>query len=126
MTKATRADARTHAAGSSPGLPDWARAAEARIRDRDRRREDRSPLAGEGIAVFSDADGGAKIVRVDFADASAAGIGVLSGLAITPGATFTLRPESGLSHAHSGVVSRCTREGDRYRLGLKLARSVAA
>ncbi len=122
MTKAKRGVTSVEAST----LPDWARAAEARIRDRDRRREERSPLVGEGIAVFTDGEGGAKIVRVDFADASAAGLGVLSGLAIAPGATFTLRPDSGLSHGHSGVVSRCVKEGDRYRLGLRLARAVAA
>lgn len=126
MIKAKRAVARTDVTDLSSGLPDWARAAEARIKGRDRRREDRAPLAGEGIAVFSDGDGGAKIVRVDFADCSNAGLGVLSGLAIAPGATFTLRPDSGLAHGHSGVVSRCTKDGDRYRLGLKLARAVAA
>ena len=126
MIKAKSGGARSIVTDSSSGMPDWATAAEARIKGRDRRREDRSLLAGEGIAVFSDGDGGAKIVRVDFADCSIAGLGVLSGLAIAPGATFTLRPDSGLSNGHSGVVSRCTKDGDRFRLGLKLARAVAA
>ena len=107
-------------------LPAWAQKAEARIRKLDRRHDERNRISGEGLAAFIDGEGGAKVCKVHFVDASAFGLGVRCGIPVTPGARFTLRPESGLSQAHSGVVSRCTKDGDYYRLGLKLSLAMAA
>jgi len=99
---------------------------EQRIRASDRRREDRSAFEGSAVAVFDDREGGAKICNIRFVDASGGGLGVLCGLAVAPGSGFVFRPDSGLRHAHSGTVVRCVREGDGYRLGLRLKLSKAA
>lgn len=107
-------------------LPAWAQKAEARIRKLDRRHDERANIDGEGLAAFVDGEGGAKVCKVQFVDASALGLGVRCGIAVTPGSRFTLRPERGLTQAHSGVVCRCTKDGDVYRLGLKLALAKAA
>lgn len=107
-------------------LPVWARKAEERIRKLDRRHDERQSIVGDGIAAFVDGEGGAKVCKVEFVDASGMGLGIRCGIAITPGARFTLRPDSGLSQAHAGVVSRCSRDGEGYRLGLKLFLAKAA
>lgn len=107
-------------------LPVWAQKAEARIRKLDRRHDERAGLSGDGLAAFVDGDGGAKVCKVEFVDASALGLGVRCGIAVSPGSRFTLRPERGLSQAHSGVVARCTKDGEQYRLGLKLYVAAAA
>lgn len=107
-------------------LPKWARKAEERIRKLDRRRAERGSITGEGLAAFIDGEGGAKVCRLDFIDACGTGIGVKCGIAIAPGARFTLRPDSGLTQLYRGVVARCTRDGEVYRLGLKIAIAQAA
>lgn len=107
-------------------LPRFVEQVEERIRANDRRREDRTALEGSGVAVFNDRDGGAKICKIDFVDASGTGLGVVCGLAVEPGTPFMFRPDSGLKRAHSGRVVRCIREGDRYRMGLALSIAKAA
>lgn len=107
-------------------LPAWAQKAEARIRKLDRRHDERAGISGDGLAAFVDGEGGAKVCKVEFIDASAFGLGVRCGIPVSPGSRFTLRPEKGLSQSHSGVVARCTRDGELYRLGLKLSLAVAA
>lgn len=107
-------------------LPAWARNAEERIRKNDRRRGERATIAGEGIAAFVDGEGGAKVCRIDFIDASGGGIGIRCGIAITPGSRFTIRPDSGLTQAVGGTVARCIQDGECFRLGLKLYKAAAA
>ena len=115
-----------HASQDEGTLPAWARSAEDRIRKLDRRYDERQSIAGDGIAAFVDGEGGAKVCKVEFVDASGMGLGIRCGIAVTPGARFTLRPDSGLSQAHAGIVSRCSPDGEGYRLGLKLFLAKAA
>lgn len=111
---------------AAAALPEFAAKAEERIARLDRRRRERSTLSGEGIAVFSDGEGYAKIAKVVFRDVSGVGLGVWCGVEIKPGSRFTLKPDSGLKRSHAGVVSRCTRDGDRFILGLVVAQAKAA
>jgi hypothetical protein len=112
--------------GATAAWASRAEHAEARIRKLDRRHDERQTIMGEGIAAFIDGEGGAKVCKIEFIDASGMGLGVRCGIAVAPGARFTLRPDSGLSRAHSGVVSRCTSDGEGYRLGLRLSLAAAA
>lgn len=107
-------------------LPQIVEKFEQRIRSSDRRREDRSNLEGSAVAVFDDREGGAKICNIRFVDVSGGGLGVFSGLAVVPGSAFMFRPDSGLRQPHGGTVVRCEREGEGYRLGLRLRLAKAA
>ncbi|MFZ4573137.1 MAG: PilZ domain-containing protein [Phycisphaerales bacterium] len=85
----------------------------------DRRRAERHGVGGEAVAVFTDEPGPGKILKVCLLDASESGLGVRSPVPIAPGAAFSLMPDKTVWPRHVGIVVRCERDGDGYKLGLR-------
>jgi len=92
----------------------------------DRRRIPRRPIAGAAMAVFSSGPGAGTVARVNLLDASWTGIGVKSPIAVPPGSSCSLVPESAMWPRQVGIVVRCESDGDGYRLGLLSRMSRAA
>ena len=85
----------------------------------ERRRRPRMKNDGLAMAVFSEGVEAGKLTPVRVTDTSVMGLGVLSPVAVNPGSAFSLMHESGCSPRQVGMVVRCEREGEFYRLGLK-------
>lgn len=85
----------------------------------DRRRAERFDIGGDAVAVFTDDLGPGKISKVRLLDASESGLGVWSSVAVAPGAVFSLMPDKSVWPRHIGIVVRCERDGDGYKLGLR-------
>jgi hypothetical protein len=93
----------------------------------DRRRVPRRPMNGAAMAIFSGGVGAGTLARVELIDASWTGIGVMSDAPVEIGASCSLTPESPMWPRQIGIVVRCERDGDRYRIGLRSrTNSVAA
>lgn len=106
-------------------LPAWARKVEERLKRMDRRREERQALGGTAMAVFADRGSAAKIALVELVDSGSTGVGVRSFVPVDKGSTFTLSPDNALLPRVVGTVVRCVRDGEAYRLGLRLVSSAA-
>ena len=65
-------------------------------------------------------------MRVELMDASWTGIGFMSPVAIEPGSPCSLVPEDAMWPRQVGIVIRCEKDGDVYRVGLRSRMAQAA
>jgi hypothetical protein len=93
----------------------------------DRRKLPRRPVSGHAMAVFTENNGPGKLTRVELLDASWVGFGVRTSEPVAVGALCSLTPEDAMWPRQVGIVLRCDRDGDGYRVGLqsKLAKAAA-
>ncbi|MCC6676060.1 MAG: hypothetical protein IT436_02845 [Phycisphaerales bacterium] len=84
----------------------------------DRRRGTRRPAQGEPMAIFSDADGRHLIARVELLDSSDSGLGFLCPLAVEPGMGVALNTAGPGRPRFVGLIARCERQGQAYRIGV--------
>lgn len=91
----------------------------------ERRAEGREPAFGTLAATYS---GGGRhgITHLELVDRSPSGLGALARAPIDPGMIVTIRPEGSSCPWLSGRVTRCTPEGEGYRIGLAFSRRSAA
>ncbi len=92
----------------------------------DRRSSIRLPMTAVAMATFGLDDGGTILTGVEIVDTSAAGLGIRCPVEVKPGTSFTLYPDKNNWPSKSGVVSRCSWDGEYYRCGLNLALAMAA
>ncbi len=92
----------------------------------DRRSSIRLPMTAVAMATFGLEDGGTILTGVEIVDTSAAGLGIRCPVEVKPGTSFTLYPDKNNWPAKSGIVSRCSWDGEYYRCGLNLALAMAA
>lgn len=85
----------------------------------DRRRGPRRATEGASMAVFSDATGRTLLARVEVFDVSSGGMGLLTSVPVDPGMSVTLHPGTTLTPGAYGLVARCDRIGEVYRVGLR-------
>ena len=93
----------------------------------DRRKLPRRPISGSAMAVFSQNNGPGRLMRVELVDASWSGIGVRTSEPIALGAACSLTPEDAMWPRQVGMVLRCEKDGEGYRVGLqsRLAKAAA-
>jgi hypothetical protein len=87
----------------------------------ERRTTPRAKFQGQAMAVFSSAVGAGSLTYVSLMDASSSGLGVLSPIPVEPGTAFSIVPETGNFPRAVGVVVRCEKFEESYRLGLATA-----
>jgi hypothetical protein len=92
----------------------------------DRRSIPRRPIAGRAMAVFSSSNAAGTLVRVELIDASWQGIGIKSPIEVAPGASVSITPEDSMWPRQIGIVVRCEKDGEGYRLGLRSRLAKAA
>lgn len=92
----------------------------------DRRKLPRRPINGHAMAVFTDTNGPGKLMRVELVDASWVGIGVRTSDPIRLGASCSLTPEDSMWPRQVGIVLRCEKDGEGYRVGLQSRQAKAA
>jgi hypothetical protein len=92
----------------------------------ERRTTQRARVTGQAMAVFSSTTGAGSLTYVSLVDASSGGLGVMSPIAVEPGTAFSIVPETGNFPRAVGVVARCEKFDDSYRLGLATAARRAA
>ncbi|MBX3358477.1 MAG: PilZ domain-containing protein [Phycisphaeraceae bacterium] len=92
----------------------------------DRRRAVRMPATGGLLATWRDGRGRMGLVSLDLVDVSDGGLGVTSPRGITIGARLTLRDRTEAGAWGDAVVVRRRREGQGWRLGLRLGSARAA
>lgn len=91
----------------------------------DRRSEAREPAEHTVLASYH-ADGRFGITTLRLVDRSNGGVGATCDIAIEPGMRVTLAGEKATSAWIPGTVVRCTREGDEFRIGVRLSTRPAA
>lgn len=91
----------------------------------DRRTSERASRAGAAMAAFFDEDGALSLTRVELVDVSDGGLGLVCPVDVMPGVRFSLYWGTSVPHT-TGVVARCVRDGDDYRIGLQCDRKLAA
>lgn len=85
----------------------------------DRRRAMRSPATGQRLGVVFGVEGGRWLLPLELRDASASGVGLISGQELEPGDRVTLYDEGRRATFIKGRVARCQeREDGRFDLGL--------
>ena len=87
----------------------------------ERRTTPRAKLCGQAMAVFSSASSAGSLTYVSLVDASSNGLGVMSPIPVEPGTAFSIVPETGNFPRAVGMVVRCEKVEDSYRLGLATA-----
>lgn len=87
----------------------------------ERRTNPRARVNGQAMAVFSSATSAGSLTYVSLVDASSNGLGVLSPIPVEPGTPFSIVPETGNFPRAVGVVVRCEKFDDSYKLGLATA-----
>ncbi len=87
----------------------------------ERRTTPRAKVNGQAMAVFSSESSAGSLTYVSLVDASGNGLGVISPIAVEPGTAFSMVPETGNFPRAVGVVVRCDKLDDAYRLGLATA-----
>jgi len=85
----------------------------------DRRRTPRRTVCGGAMAVFASGHGAGTVARVELVDASWNGLGLVSPVAVEPGASVSVLPEHAMSPRQTGIVVRCDKTDTGYRLGLQ-------
>lgn len=83
----------------------------------ERRREDREPAAGAVPATYS-GNGRYGITHLELVDRSPAGIGARTRTRIEPGMIVTICPEGSRVPWLLARATRCTPEGEGFRVGL--------
>src|SRR5262249_24564021 len=93
----------------------------------DRRKLPRRPVSGHAMAVISQGSGPGKLMRVGLLDASWTGIGLRTSEPIAVGSACSLTPEDAMWPRQVGIVIRCERDEDGFRVGLqsRMARAAA-
>src|ERR1044071_3074070 len=93
----------------------------------DRRKLPRRAIQGHAMAVFTEGAGAGRLVRVELVDASWTGIGVRTSAPVAVGASCSLTPEDAMWPRQVGMVLRCEKDGEGWRVGLqsRMARAVA-
>ncbi len=86
---------------------------------RDRRKVPRREVKGGAMAVFSSGRGAGTLARVELLDASWTGLGVVSPMEVEPGTAVSVIPEHAMSPRQIGIVVRCEKFNDGWRLGLQ-------
>ena len=92
----------------------------------ERRAGERVDLSGGAMAAFYDEDGAFGLTRVELVDTSGAGIGMRCPVQVAPGVRFSLYSGSIPLPHQTGIVVRCSREGEEFRIGLRCDRRKAA
>lgn len=92
----------------------------------ERRASPREKRSGSAMGAFYDAFGGMSLSRVRIVDSSRGGIGLLSDVPAAPGSRVTLYGDDLPVPRMTGIVARCQREGDAWRIGLRCDASLAA
>lgn len=95
------------------------------IAQSDRRKTPRRTMTGGGMAVFSSSLGAGTLARVELLDASWTGVGISSPIAVEPGTSVSLVPDSPAWPRQTGIVVRCQHTGCGYRIGLMSKRQKA-
>jgi hypothetical protein len=92
-----------------------------------RRKLPRRPISGGAMAVFTENNGPGRLMRVELVDASWTGIGLRTSERIALGAACSLTPEDAMWPRQVGIVLRCEKDGEGYRVGLqsRLAKAAA-
>jgi len=92
----------------------------------DRRSSSRAARTGSAMAAFFDDDGALSLTRVELADESRSGLGLVCPVEVPRGTRFSLYT-TGCSLPHTtGVVARCVPEGEDFRVGLRCDHRLAA
>lgn len=92
----------------------------------DRRKLPRRPISGRAMAVFTEGNSVGRLVRVELVDASWTGIGVRTSEPVAVGASCSLTPEDAMWPRQVGIVLRCERDGEGWRVGLQSRMAKAA
>ena len=92
----------------------------------DRRTGARSPRSGSAMAAFFDDDGALSLTRVELTDASDGGLGLLCPVEVPRGVRFSLYNGAVPLPHTTGIVARCSPEGEDFRVGLRCDRRLAA
>lgn len=77
-------------------------------------------------AVFTDWQGRAGVTPLQVTDSSLTGLGALCGVELTPGMSLSLCAADIPAPTRTGVVVRCRREENGWRIGLSFTRRCAA
>ncbi|MFN5946244.1 MAG: hypothetical protein ACK5ZG_11595 [Phycisphaerae bacterium] len=85
----------------------------------ERRKVPRREIKGGAMAVFSSGRGAGTLARVELLDASWTGLGVVSPIEVEPGTAVSVIPEHAMSPRQIGIVVRCEKFNDGWRLGLQ-------
>lgn len=85
----------------------------------ERRKVPRREVKGGAMAVFSSGRGAGTLARVELLDASWTGLGVVSPMEVEPGTAVSVIPEHAMSPRQVGIVVRCEKFDDGWRLGLQ-------
>ncbi len=92
----------------------------------DRRTWSRTPRQGSAMAAFFDEDGALSLTRVELTDESQGGLGLLCPVEVPRGVRFSLY-STGFPLPHTtGIVARCSPDGEDYRVGLRCDQRIAA
>ncbi|MBL8991649.1 MAG: PilZ domain-containing protein [Phycisphaerae bacterium] len=92
----------------------------------ERRRFARRPADASLTATYTDWQGRIGVTHIKVVDSSLTGLGVESPVELTPGMTVSLCDGAAPVATRSGVVVRCRRERDGFRVGLAFHRRAAA
>ena len=84
----------------------------------ERRRIPRREVKGGAMAVFASGRGAGTLTRVELLDASWNGMGIKSPVMVEPGTSVSVIPEHAMSPRQVGIVVRCEKIEEGYRLGL--------
>lgn len=84
----------------------------------ERRRIPRREIKGGAMAVFASGRGAGTLTRVELIDASWNGMGIKSPILVEPGTSVSVIPEHAMSPRQVGIVVRCEKVEEGYRLGL--------
>lgn len=101
-----------------PATGAWEERAAPGARGYERRASPRRGTAGEHLAAFVRAGGAARVSRVELVDISGEGLGVWSASAVEVGSRLLLYRANGRAPVDCGVVVRCDRDGDGWRVGV--------
>ncbi|GDX98126.1 hypothetical protein LBMAG48_05300 [Phycisphaerae bacterium] len=85
----------------------------------ERRKVPRRAVKGGAMAVFSAGKGAGTLARVELLDASWTGLGVASPVEVEPGTAVSVIPEHAMSPRQIGIVVRCEKMDEGWRLGLQ-------
>lgn len=92
----------------------------------ERRVETRRRTHGRAIATIREPGAMPVLTPVELTDASERGLGILSQKPATPGASVRLYFHGEVVPGRTGVVARCDRDGDAWRLGVRCDMRMAA
>src|SRR4051812_42350852 len=92
----------------------------------DRRKLPRRPINGHAMAVFTEGKNAGRLLRVELVDASWTGIGVRTAEPVGVGASCSLTPEDSMWPRQVGIVLRCEKDGEGWRVGLQSRMAKAA